>query len=142
VGPGQALESPLRAAHALRDLGVRAGGVCVQGRAASLTTHAVVLYDLGNMAIEGHVDPALAVEELGPYLRHVHVKNIAWRRLGGAWTWRHVRLDAGLVDWRDVLAALRRAGYDGRLSLGHLGGRPTLALLRREVDLLRALLPR
>jgi sugar phosphate isomerase/epimerase len=94
------------------------------------------------MAIEGHVDPALAVEELGPYLRHVHVKNIAWRRLGGAWTWRHARLDAGLVDWHDVLAALRRAGYDGRLSLDHLGGRPTLALLRREVEVLRALLPR
>jgi hypothetical protein len=84
VGPGQALESPLRAAHALRDLGVRAGGVCVQGGAASLTTRAGVLYDPGNMAIEGHVDPAL----------------------------------------------------------DHLGGRPTLALLRREVDLLRALLPR
>jgi sugar phosphate isomerase/epimerase len=220
VGPGQALESPGRAASALRDLGVRAGGVCVQGGAASLTAptrlepfaalaaavgaphvrvfapahrgqarerahegvaraaeiaaaHGVallvetspgtiapstaqaralvdglsperagVLYDPGNMAIEGHVDPALAVEELGPYLRHVHVKNIAWRRLGGAWTWRHARLDAGLVDWHDVLAALRRAGYDGRLSLDHLGGRPTLALLRREVEVLRALLPR
>jgi len=101
-----------------------------------------VLYDPGNMAIEGHVEPALAVDELGPYLHHVHVKNIAWRRRDGTWSWRHAALDAGLLDWSDVLAALRSAGYTGRLSLDHLGGRPTLALLRREVGLLRALLSR
>jgi len=101
-----------------------------------------VLYDPGNMVIEGHVEPALAVEELGPYLRHVHVKNIAWQRRNGTWSWRHAALDAGLLDWSDVLAALRHAGYTGRLSLDHLGGRPTVALLRREVELLRTLLSR
>src|SRR5689334_10817885 len=40
--------------------------------------HAGVLYDPGNMAIEGYLAPALAIARLGPYLRHVHVKNIAW----------------------------------------------------------------
>ena len=98
-----------------------------------------VLYDPGNMAIEGHVDPRLAVAELGPYLRHVHVKNIAWRRQNGRWIWRHATLDGGVLDWAAILAALRRAGYDGRLSLDHLGGRPSLALLRREVETLREL---
>jgi sugar phosphate isomerase/epimerase len=220
VGPGQALESPRAAARALRNVDVAAGGVCVQGGAASLTaparlapfaalaqeldashvrvfapahrTHAReraregleqaagiaaahgvallvetspgtiapstaharalveglpperagVLYDPGNMVIEGHVAPALAVAELGPYLRHVHVKNVAWHRRGGAWSWSHAALDSGLVDWAVVLAALRRAGYAGRLSLDHLGGRPTLALLRREVELLERLLSR
>src|SRR5690348_12532391 len=141
VGPGQELESPRAAARALRGLDVAAGGVCVQGGAASLAatgrlesfaalaaslgaphvrlfapapragvrarareglaraaetaaSHGVallvetspgtiapstaqaralvdglpperagVLYDPGNMAIEGHVDPALAVDE-------------------------------------------------------------------------------
>jgi sugar phosphate isomerase/epimerase len=218
VGPGQVLESPRMAVRALRDVGVEAGGVCVQGGAASLAAparlaefaalaaelgaphvrifappfradagerartgiaraaefvaaHGVallietspgtitpstaqaralvdglppervgVLYDPGNMVIEGHVDPALAVEELGPYLHHVHVKNVAWRRRDGKWNWRHAGLDAGLVDWSEVLAALGRAGYAGRLSLDHLGGRPTLSLLRHEVELLRALL--
>jgi sugar phosphate isomerase/epimerase len=101
-----------------------------------------VLYDPGNMAIEGHVDSRLAVDELGPYLRHVHVKNIAWRRVGGAWSWRHAGLDAGLLDWGDILSALGRAHYAGRLSLDHLGGRPTLALLRRQVEVLRPLMSR
>lgn len=104
--------------------------------------HVGVLYDPGNMAIEGHVDPALAVDELGPYLHHVHVKNIAWRRRAGTWSWPHAGLDAGLLDWRDVLSALRRARYTGKLSLDHLGGRPAVALLRREVAFLRTLLSR
>jgi sugar phosphate isomerase/epimerase len=99
-----------------------------------------VLYDPGNTVIEGHIEPKLAVAELGPYLRHVHVKNIAWRRVEGAWSWRHADLDTGLLDWRVVLTALRHAGYRGRLSLDHLGGKPTLALLRREVEFLRGLL--
>jgi sugar phosphate isomerase/epimerase len=104
--------------------------------------HVGVLYDPGNMAIEGHVDPTLAVEELGPYLHHVHVKNIAWSRRAGTWRWKHTGLDDGFLDWRDVLSALRRAGYTGKLSLDHLGGRPSLALLRREVAFLRSLLSR
>jgi sugar phosphate isomerase/epimerase len=97
-----------------------------------------VLYDPGNMVIEGHVDPRLALAELGPYLRHVHVKNIAWRRVNGAWRWRHAPLDAGLLDWAEILSALQRAGYRGRLSLDHLGGRPSPATLRRELGALRS----
>jgi sugar phosphate isomerase/epimerase len=104
--------------------------------------HVGVLYDPGNMAIEGHVDPALAVDELGPYLHHVHVKNIAWRRRAGTWSWQHAGLDAGFLEWRDVLSAIRHARYTGKLSLDHLGGRPSLALLRREVAFLRSLLSR
>jgi sugar phosphate isomerase/epimerase len=220
IGPGEALESPRAAAHALRSIDVEPGGICVQGGAVSLTApsrlgpfvalaeelgaphvrmfapairagarerardglarsvelaaahgvvllvetspgtiapstaqaralvdglppeHVGVLYDPGNMAIEGYVDPTLAVRELGPYLHHVHVKNIAWRRRGGTWSWQHAGLDAGFVDWRKVLAALRRAGYTGKLSLDHLGGRPSIALLRREVAFLRTLLSR
>jgi sugar phosphate isomerase/epimerase len=95
-----------------------------------------VLYDPGNMVIEGHVDPRLAIAELGPYLRHVHVKNVAWRYENGRWEWRHAALDAGLLDWSAVLAALRQANYRGRLCLDHLGGEPSLETLRRELSVL------
>jgi sugar phosphate isomerase/epimerase len=95
-----------------------------------------VLYDPGNMVIEGHVDPRLAIAELGPYLCHVHVKNVAWRRENGTWRWRHAALDAGLLDWGAILAALRQANYTGRLCLDHLGGVPSLATLRRELTVL------
>lgn len=95
-----------------------------------------VLYDPGNMVIEGHVDPRLAIAELGPYLRHVHVKNVGWRREHGTWQWHHAALDAGLLDWNAILAALREANYTGRVCLDHLGGAPSLATLRRELTVL------
>jgi sugar phosphate isomerase/epimerase len=95
-----------------------------------------VLYDPGNMVIEGHVDPRLAIAELGPYLRHVHVKNVAWRHEKGRWEWRHAALDAGLLDWGAILSALQQASYTGRLCLDHLGGEPSLATLRRELSVL------
>ena len=95
-----------------------------------------VLYDPGNMVIEGHVDPRLAIAELGPYLRHVHVKNIAWHREDGSWQWRHAALDAGLLDWSAIVAALDDAKYTGKLCLDHLGGAPSLATLKRELSLL------
>jgi sugar phosphate isomerase/epimerase len=95
-----------------------------------------VLYDPGNMVIEGHVDPRLAIAELGPYLRHVHVKNVAWRREHGRWQWRHAALDEGLLDWGAIMVALRKASYTGRLCLDHLGGKPSLATLRRELRVL------
>jgi sugar phosphate isomerase/epimerase len=64
------------------------------------------------------------------------VKNIAWRRTDGVWRWRHASLGAGLLDWGEILAVLRRAGYTGRLSLDHLGGTASPATLRRELALL------
>lgn len=98
-----------------------------------------VLYDPGNMAIEGHVAPPLAIARLGRYLNHVHVKNIAWVRRAGVWRWRHADLAKGMLDWSEILAALAAARYDGRFSIDHLGGDPTHALLRAESAHLREL---
>jgi sugar phosphate isomerase/epimerase len=99
-----------------------------------------VLWDPANGIIEGHLDPRLAIADLGPYLHHVHVKNIAWRRTGGAWHWSYASLAAGMLDWPAVLAALDDSGYRGRLSLDHLPGASTPATLRRELKALASML--
>jgi sugar phosphate isomerase/epimerase len=99
-----------------------------------------VLFDPGNTAIEGHLAPALAVALLGRHLRHVHVKNVAWTRRGGAWRWSYADLDRGIVEWPAVLDALAIARYRGRLSIDHLARRPTEALLRAECERLGELL--
>jgi sugar phosphate isomerase/epimerase len=109
--------------------------------AASLVAHhspkrAGVLYDPGNTVIEGYVEPALAAACLGPHLHHVHVKNIGWVRNRGSWRWCYLALGGGLLDWGGVLAALDAAGYAGGFSIDHLRGRPTLAALRAETELL------
>jgi sugar phosphate isomerase/epimerase len=99
-----------------------------------------VLWDPGNGIIEGHLDPRLAIADLGDYLHHVHVKNIAWRRSGGVWSWSYAPLATGMLDWSALLAALQTAGYRGRLSIDHLPGASSLPALRRELRSLRALL--
>jgi sugar phosphate isomerase/epimerase len=99
-----------------------------------------VLWDPGNGIIEGGLDPALAIADLGEYLHHVHVKNIALRRSDGVWSWSYASLATGMLDWGALLAALEEAGYRGRLSIDHLPGASTLATLRRETEALRALL--
>jgi sugar phosphate isomerase/epimerase len=101
-----------------------------------------VQYDPGNMVIEGHLAPALAIASLRPSLRHVHVKNIAWSRRAGVWRWTYAPLSGGLLDWPVIMSLLAAAGYRGRFSIDHLGGRPTLALLRAETNYLRALVDR
>jgi len=49
--------------------------------------HVGVILDAGNMVYEGFETYSLAVDLLGPYLAHVHVKNAAWeatRQCGSA----------------------------------------------------------
>lgn len=101
--------------------------------------HAGVLFDPGNTVIEGYLAPALAVARLGPYLQHVHVKNIAWRRATGRWVWRYAAMSSGMVPWPELLDVLARAGYRGGFSIDHLTGRPTPARLEVESEHLRAL---
>jgi sugar phosphate isomerase/epimerase len=98
-----------------------------------------VLYDPGNMVIEGHLAPAVAIARLGPYLRHVHVKNIAWARRAEVWRWRHASLAAGILDWRVIVHELAAARYPGRFSIDHLGGEVSARKLASESAFLDAL---
>ena len=115
------------------------------GLATALVAHqsprrAGVLFDPGNNVIEGHLHPALAIAQMGPHLHHLHVKNVAWRRVSGRWSWRHASLTGGMVVWPDILAALAAVGYRGGFSIDHLDGRPTRDRLRTETEEVRALL--
>jgi sugar phosphate isomerase/epimerase len=102
-----------------------------------------VVYDPGNMVIEGHLAPRYAAALLAPHLRHVHVKNVAWEREEAGWRWRHVGLADGLLDYAEVVDALAAIGYDGYLAFDHLphGVEPSVAVLEEQVQLLRRLLP-
>jgi sugar phosphate isomerase/epimerase len=81
--------------------------------------HVGVIHDIGNLVIEGFEDPGYAFELLGPYLAHVHVKNVAWHRSGtrpdGSVRWSEdwAPLREGQADLGAYLAALTGHGYDG-----------------------------
>ncbi|MDQ4044346.1 MAG: sugar phosphate isomerase/epimerase, partial [Chloroflexota bacterium] len=77
------------------------------------------IYDAGNMVIEGWEHPRMALEVLGPYLAHVHLKNARWTPVetlsDGTVRWGHefCPFDEGIADLREVMRALRQVGYDG-----------------------------
>jgi sugar phosphate isomerase/epimerase len=78
-----------------------------------------VIHDVGNLVIEGHEDYLAAFEMLGPYLAHVHVKNVAWRpgdrRADGSvgWAEEWAPLREGQADIEAYFRALAEVGYDG-----------------------------
>jgi len=100
-----------------------------------------VIYDVGNMVHEGHEDPRIGLELLGPYLHHVHLKNAAAQRdADGRWGYRWSPLDDGLVDVAAFLHLLKEHGYDGWVSLEDLStDRKPTATLRYNAAVLTRL---
>src|SRR5215218_3218758 len=96
------------------------------------------IYDPGNMVWEGHEQYRLGLETLGPYLAHVHAKNTGRRQTGRradgslAWQAEWAPLDEGIVDLRDLFAALRAVGYDDWISVEDFTTDPPLAERVRE----------
>ncbi|GGF19536.1 sugar phosphate isomerase/epimerase family protein [Subtercola lobariae] len=88
-----------------------------------------VIHDLGNLIIEGHEDFTAAFQMLGPYLAHVHVKNVRWVAAGAGaaaagaaaeaeaegtvrWHEEWAPLPTGQGDVEAYFEALSRHGYD------------------------------
>ncbi|HOJ41032.1 MAG TPA: sugar phosphate isomerase/epimerase family protein [bacterium] len=102
-----------------------------------------IIYDPGNSLYEGYTRPEYAVNVLGKYLAHVHVKTAcpvleaasvpAGRRYGLVFG----RLQDGDLDWEATLAALQKAGYAGFLSLEALDKRDSEAKLREDIPVLK-----
>ncbi len=76
-----------------------------------------VIYDVGNMAIEGYEQYRLGLELLGFYVAHVHAGNSYPRKKGtrpdGSVEWERVRcnLAEGLADYPRLMEELKRSVY-------------------------------
>ena len=102
--------------------------------------HVGVIYDPGNMVYEGYEQWKMGMELLGHYLRHVHVKNSAWRMdAAGKWKAESAKLGEGIVDWRQVVSCLRAVGYDGYLSLEDFSKLDTATKLKQDLKFLKKL---
>lgn len=102
--------------------------------------HVGVIYDAGNVVLEGYEDPRMALQILGPYLAHVHLKNAAFARPsgGGVWQPEWTPMDDGVLDVRRILSLLTDVGYDGWVSVEDLStDRPSAAALRFNASFLR-----
>jgi sugar phosphate isomerase/epimerase len=86
-------------------------------------THVGIIHDIGNLCIEGYEDTDAGLAILGPYLAHVHVKNVAWTPTGTRtdgsveWAADWATLRGGQADIEAYVASLRRHGYDGWITV-------------------------
>jgi len=108
-----------------------------------------VIHDAGNMVYEGYEHYRLGLEQLGPHLAHVHLKNAAWRQVGqradGSAEWQPgwAGITSGAVDFAALLRALRQVGYDGWLSFEDFSTEQPLAeRVRGNLAYIRALAER
>jgi len=110
---------------------MHSGALTASALAAANLLHGVdpqcfgVIYDPANSLLEGNMRPRNEVEVLGPYLGYVHAKNVMMcfdgRMLDGPvsrakWTYRLTDLDCGMLDWVEVMFALKAGGYQGFVS--------------------------
>lgn len=85
--------------------------------------HVGAILDPGNMVIEGMERWRMGIEMLGPYLAHVHAKNMLWRQEeDGSWKWDNASLEGGLADFEEIISALHEYGYDGYINLEDFRG--------------------
>jgi len=102
--------------------------------------HIGVLHDAGNMVNEGFEDYRMGIQLLGPYLKHVHIKNAAFTipEGGGVWEPRWSPLEDGVVNWNNLFGALVEAEYSGWLGLEDFCGvRPTRETLEHDFAFLK-----
>ncbi len=89
-----------------------------------------IVYDQGNLTLLGAEDHRVAIPLQAPYLLHVHVKDLTFKDTPPQATSGAVEalppetspsisrvVGEGILPWRDILAELRRTGYDGWLSI-------------------------
>jgi len=103
-----------------------------------------VIFDPGNMVVEGFENYQMGLELLGPYLSHVHAKNVLWEKTGeenGAakWQWKMAAVTEGQADWTAIVRALKKVAYDGWLSFEDFSAGDTKQKLTAGVRYLRKL---
>lgn len=151
-----ATEGYIRIEELAREHRVRAnveihpGGICPSSSLAYMLVSSFdpdyigVISDPGNMVTEGFENWQLGLEILGPYLSHVHVKNAAWMcgrsdRGEREWTVSKVPLREGCVDWKAVIHALDKVGFQGWLCLEDFADGETRAKLSDGLEYLKSI---
>lgn len=80
-------------------------------------------FDPGNMVTEGMENWRMGIEMLGPYIAHVHAKNMGWYYDDErGWHWDNASLEGGIADFRMIFQALKDYGYEGYIDLEDFRG--------------------
>jgi len=97
-----------------------------------------VNFDPANMILYGAGDPIEAIHTLGPYIRHVHVKDATASAKPGEKWGAEVPFGSGEVGPEDFLEALHEVGYHGPLAIEREAGTTRLADVRKATEVLKS----
>ena len=99
-----------------------------------------IIYDPANGAEEGFTRPVYALEVLGRYHAYTHAKNLLKLYSGhkvnngvqrAVWEFKFCSLEDGIVDYMEVIYALKRIGYHGWISFEEFfGAAPEIEISR------------
>ncbi len=112
------------------------------------STHIGIIFDPGNSLIEGYTRPEYAIDVLGEYLAHVHVKSCKPVIEGGhipqgrKYSLQWGKLEDGDLDWEEIIKLLHTVGYDGYLSLEALDQRESEQKIKEDVPYLQNIIRR
>ena len=103
-----------------------------------------VIHDPQNMVVDGKERWQMGFEILGSYLAYVHFKNSIFTEAeDGKWKWELSPIKDGLVDWEEVIDALKNTGFNGYLCNEYLGDKKNTAktiYLRDEMNYIKSFL--
>ena len=94
-----------------------------------------VNFDPANMILYGKGNPVEAVGVLGPWIKHVHIKDAMQTKTPGTWG-SEVIWGAGEVGADKFLRALKSAGFAEALAVEREGGDNRLGDIKAAVNLL------
>jgi L-ribulose-5-phosphate 3-epimerase len=92
-----------------------------------------VNFDPANMILYGKGSPVEAVGILGPWIKHVHIKDALQTKIMGTWG-SEVVWGTGEVDADKFLRALKSAGFTGALAVEREGGDDRLGDIKKAVS--------
>jgi sugar phosphate isomerase/epimerase len=95
-----------------------------------------VNFDPANMILYGKGNPVEAVGILGPWVKHVHIKDALQTKTPGTWG-SEVVWGTGEVDADKFLGALKSAGFAGALAVEREGGDDRLGDIKSVVNMLK-----
>jgi sugar phosphate isomerase/epimerase len=95
-----------------------------------------VNFDPANMILYGKGNPVEAVGILGPWIKHVHIKDALQTKTPGTWG-SEVVWGTGEVGADKFLRALKSAGFAGALAVEREGGDNRLDDIKEAVNMLR-----